>query len=61
MSTETDSPKSTVTCPVCKRPDRTLTKTGKVKQHNDPSKGRSWDPFGVPCAASGKRLDELPA
>lgn len=48
----------TVTCPVCGRPGRKLTKTGKLQPHSDPSK-RTELPYGIRCKGVGKTLAEL--
>ncbi len=48
----------TTLCPVCGRPDRKLTKTGKLQPHSDPSK-KTQLPHGIRCKGSGKTLAEL--
>lgn len=55
----TDRPvANAVTCPVCGRPDRKLTKTGKLQPHSDQSK-KTQLPYGIRCTGSGKTLAEL--
>lgn len=47
-----------VTCPLCSRPDRALTKTGRITQHVDPKRPTSAG-FSGRCPASGKRPSEF--
>ena len=48
----------TVTCPVCGRPGRGVTRSGKIRAHNDPSRKNPWLAAGVVCAGSGQVANE---
>jgi len=41
------------TCPVCGRPDRILTKRGRINAHTDRRQPFTGNPYDQQCGASG--------
>lgn len=60
MMSERQFPGEGVTCPVCKRPGRSVTSTGKIRQHQAwlSVSSASFVQFPPPCEGSGMPAEQ---